>query len=160
MTHRTAPRFVAPLLLLSALLLSAPTAAQSPATPGYARDEVRGVIEMQRAAWNAKDLKGFCAHYADNAAFLSPSGLSHGRAKILARYTKRYVEEKGDMGRLTFDVIEMRTAPDQKFATVALRWKLRFSKKMKDGKQEASGLSLIALEKRAAGWVIVQDASM
>lgn len=160
MTHRTALRRLRTLVLLVTVCVAGPAASESPATVGYARDEVRGVIEMQLAAWNAKDLPGFCAPYADNATFLSPSGLTRGRAQILARYQKRYLKEKGEMGRLKLDVVETRTSADQLFATVALRWTLRFTKKVKDGKQEASGLSLIALEKRAAGWVIVQDASM
>lgn len=152
MTHRSAP-------LVVALLFSAAALAEPGATAGYARDEVRGVIEHQVASWNKKNLEGFCAPYADNATFLTPKGVTRGRAKILARYQKSYVEEKGDMGTLSLDVLELRPSADQRFATVALKWTLKFTKR-KDKVKEASGYSLIALEKRDSGWVIVQDASM
>ena len=51
-----------------------------------ARLEVEARLGAQRDAWNRGDLDGFCADYADDAVFLSPSGLTRGRAEVLARY--------------------------------------------------------------------------
>ena len=51
-----------------------------------ALEEVRKLIETQVAAWNRGDLDAFTAAYADDAAFLSPTGLTRGRNEVLARY--------------------------------------------------------------------------
>ena len=66
--------------VLVALLASGP--AGDAATPAAAasREAARGavaaVIERQVQAWNRGDLEGFVSVYADDAAFVSPTGLT------------------------------------------------------------------------------------
>lgn len=125
------------------------------AAPGLARAEpaaaVTQMLERQAAAWNRGDLEAFCAVYAEDATFVSPSGVTRGRAEILARYQKKY-DTAEKRGRLSFEVLETRTRGAA--ASVALRWRIE----RKD--TEASGHSLIVLFRGESGWRIVQDASM
>ena len=47
-------------------------------------------LTRQAGAWNRGDLDAFCAFYADDAVFISPSGVTRGRQAVLDRYKKRY----------------------------------------------------------------------
>jgi uncharacterized protein (TIGR02246 family) len=113
---------------------------------------VLALLERQRQAWNAGDLEGFCAIYADDARFISPSGVTQGRAAVLARYQQRY-PSKSAMGTLSFDVLEVREAAGA--VSIAARWTLSFP-----GKPPASGHTLVVFNLLPAGWRLVQDASM
>lgn len=132
-----------------------------------ALEEVRKLIETQTAAWNRGDLDAFTAAYAEDAAFLSPTGLTRGRNEVLARYRKRYPDGKA-MGTLRLEPIEMRPAVGTEFTlvggakpsrvhgvSVAARWELSYP-----DKEPASGLTLIVFRRGRDGWEIVQDASM
>ena len=57
--------------------------------------KVRAVLDEQAAAWSRGDLEAFCAIYADDATFVSPSGLTSGRQAVLERYRKKYVDRAG-----------------------------------------------------------------
>ena len=46
-----------------------------------ARQEIAALLETQAAAWNRGDLEAFCAVYAEQASFASPSGLTRGRER-------------------------------------------------------------------------------
>lgn len=113
---------------------------------------VLALLERQRQAWNVGDLEGFCAIYAEDARFLSPSGVTQGRAAVLARYQQRY-PNKAAMGTLAFDVLEIRETSGA--VSIAARWTLSFP-----GKPPASGHTLIVFNLLPAGWRLVQDASM
>ena len=115
--------------------------------------EIRTLLRDQAAAWNRGDLVAFCAVYADDATFLSPSGLTKGRQAVLDRYRKKYVDKAG-MGTLILDVQEVR-ALQPASASVVARWALAWPDKPK-----AEGLTLIVLTLTPDGWRIVQDASM
>jgi peptidoglycan/xylan/chitin deacetylase (PgdA/CDA1 family)/ketosteroid isomerase-like protein len=132
-----------------------------------ALEEVRKVIETQVEAWNRGDLDAFTASYAEDAAFLSPTGLTRGRNEVLERYRKRYPDSKA-MGKLRLEPIEMRPAVGTEFTlvggakpsrvhgvSVAARWELSYP-----DKEPASGLTLIVFRRNRDGWEIVQDASM
>jgi peptidoglycan/xylan/chitin deacetylase (PgdA/CDA1 family) len=132
-----------------------------------ARKGVQAVLDAQSAAWSKGDVEAFCSVYAEDAAFVSPSGLTRGRAAVLERYRKRYPGPAA-MGALTLEVVEMRPAwgtevsmlgdavPGRvQSASVVARWTLRYP-----DKPETSGLTLIVLRPRGDGWEIVQDASM
>jgi uncharacterized protein (TIGR02246 family) len=115
---------------------------------------------MQSEAWSRGDLEAFTSVYADDATFLSPTGVTQGGRQVLERYRKRYPDAAA-MGKLTLDVIETRPFPEGAQAagvTVAARWKLEYPNQAE--KKTAEGLTLIVLKKTAAGWKIVQDASM
>lgn len=146
------PRFALLGLLLStacATPSAPPASAADPAADGAA---VTALLKGQSKDWNAGDLEGFCAVYAEDARFLSPSGVKQGRAQILARYRAKY-DTPQKRGRLTLDVLETRAVGD--VASVALRWHIA-----RDGAEPASGLSLVVLHRTPEGWRIVQDASM
>jgi uncharacterized protein (TIGR02246 family) len=132
-----------------------------------AREQVAKLLETQSAAWTRGDLEAFCSVYADDAAFVSPSGLTRGRQQVLERYRRRY-PGRDAMGTLTLDLLELRTAwgtevsllgdavPSRvQSVSVVARWTLK-----RPGQDDASGLTLIVLRPRAGSWEIVQDASM
>lgn len=134
-----------------------------------ALEEVRTLIKTQVEAWNRGDLEAFTASYAEDATFLSPSGLTRGRDEVLARYRKRYPDRKA-IGRLSLEPIEMRPAAGTEFTelggarpsrvhgvSVAARWEISYPDE--PGKAPASGLTLIAFRRTRDGWEIVQDAS-
>lgn len=132
--------------------------------------EVRELIQTQVEAWNRGDLEAFTSGYAEDAAFLSPSGLTRGRGEVLSRYRKRYPDRKA-MGRLSLEPIEMRPAAGTELTalggarpsrvhgvSVAARWEISYPEE--PGKEPASGLTLIVFRRTRDGWEIVQDASM
>ena len=132
-----------------------------------ARAAVAAVLAEQSAAWSRGDLETFCSVYADDAVFVSPSGLTKGRQAVLDRYKKRYASPEA-MGKLTLEPLDVREAwgnevspfgdalPSRTHAvTIAARWTLR-----REGEKDSTGLTLLVLHRRAGKWLIVQDASM
>lgn len=132
-----------------------------------AREGVQKLLDVQSAAWSRGDVETFCSTYAEDATYVSPSGLTRGRQEVLERYRKRY-PGRAAMGVLTLDVVEMRTTwgteisllddavPGRVHAvSVVARWTLK-----RDGQPDATGLTLIVLRRRGDGWEIVQDASL
>ena len=128
--------------------------ATAPQQPGDEEAQVRQVLAAQIDAWNRGDLVAFCAVYADDATFLSPSGVSNGRDLVLERYQKHY-PDKAAMGTLALEVLEVRIQPGASTASIAARWSLAYP-----DKPVASGLTLLVLHRKDATWQIVQDASM
>jgi len=125
-------------------------AAASSAAPAQ---ELAKLLNDQAAAWTRGDLTAFCSVYAEDATFVSPSGLSKSRQAVLDRYRAKYVDKSG-MGTLTLAIDEVRELGADA-ASVVARWKLAWP-----DKPEASGLTLLVFKKTRAGWRIVQDASM
>lgn len=132
-----------------------------------ARREVQAHLDDQIEAWNRGDLEAFCAGYDEDALFISPSGSTRGRDEILSRYRKRYTDREA-MGTLGFEVLEMRPVQGVEISmlgdarpggvhtvSVAARWSLRYP-----DREEASGLTLIVLQRRGDRWSIIHDASM
>jgi len=141
-----------------ALLLVALVALPAHADPASsAPDEAVAALTRQAEDWNRGDLQAFTAVYADDAVFLSPSGVHRGRGEVLARYQNRY-PDRAAMGRLSFEVIETRVSGDASLVTLAARWHLAYPE---DGdREDASGLTLLVLRRDPEGWKILQDASM
>lgn len=137
---------------LPVVALSRRALAEGKAAPLPLRDELVALLNRQAAQWSAGDLEGFCAHYGDDAIFLSPSGRTDGREAVYRRYQKKYVDKRG-MGALTLEVLHL--VADGTAASVAMKWRLAF-----EGKAPAEGFSVIGLEKRGDAWKIVHDASM
>ena len=92
--------------------------------------------------------------YAEDATFVSPTGLTRGRQAVLDRYRKRY-PDKAAMGTLSLEVVEIRLVRGNAGASVVARWTLSYPEK-----PAAAGLTLLVLHPRGDAWVIVQDASM
>jgi ketosteroid isomerase-like protein len=155
-------------LPLTLFLASLSLQAEAPETD-KALAAVRTMIQTQVEAWNRGDLDAFTSCYAEDATFLSPSGLTQGRGEVLARYRKRYPDRKA-MGRLRIEPIEMRPVtgaetdsqgarPSPVYGvSVAARWEIAYPDE--PGKEPASGLTLIVFHRTRDGWEIVQDASM
>lgn len=131
------------------------------------RRDVAAALDRQVQAWNRGDLEAFVSVYAEDASFVSPSGLTLGRQAVLDRYRKRY-PDKAAMGTLSLEVLETRFASGIEGsmlgdavvsgihgASVIARWTLAYP-----DKPAASGLTLLVLRPRGDGWAIVQDASM
>ena len=131
------------------------------------RAAVTGLLEEQAAAWNRGDLEAFCAVYAGDAVFLTPSGLARGRDAVLERYRKRY-PTRDAMGDLSLEPVELREVWGPEItilgdavpsrihgASVVARWTLTRA----DGTR-ATGLTLLVFHRETGRWLIVQDASM
>jgi uncharacterized protein (TIGR02246 family) len=148
-------------LIAAAMSAGAGPPAQRPLTDERGDEGVRkavaAVLERQTAAWNRGDLQDFVSVYAEDATFVSPTGLTRGRQAVLERYRKRY-PDKAAMGTLTLEVLEDRVARGGggiQAASVVARWTLAYP-----DKPAATGLTLLVLHPRGASWAIVQDASM
>jgi hypothetical protein len=128
---------------------------------------VASLLAKQASAWNAGDLKGFCAVYAEDATYVSSTGRTGGREAILARYRERYPDSAA-MGHLSFEVVETRpisgveitmlgdAAPGSVHGVSAVaRWRLSY-----EDRDPAEGWTLIVLRRRGDGWEMVQDASL
>jgi uncharacterized protein (TIGR02246 family) len=110
-------------------------------------------LTRQAGAWNRGDLDAFCAFYADDAVFISPSGVTRGRQAVLDRYKKRYPTPAA-MGTLSLEAIDTRLF-GQEGATAMARWTLSYP-----DKPPATGLTLVVLRREGRSWRILQDASM
>ena len=134
---------------------------------------VEELIGEQVAAWNRGDLEAFCELYAQNAVFVSPSGLTRGREEVLARYQRRY-PDRAAMGTLGLELLEVEVAEVEGIAvgvSIVGRWSLEYPQK-EGAREPASGLTLLYLRPRPCelcgpgfpdpegGWEIVHDASM
>lgn len=135
------------------VILAAILAAWAPAALATQRENITNLLSKQAEAWTRGDLEAFCSVYADDATFISPSGMTKGRQAVLDRYREKYVDKAG-MGALTLDIQELRMLNDAN-ASVIARWTLTWPDKPK-----ALGLTLIVLSKVLGRWRIVQDASM
>jgi peptidoglycan/xylan/chitin deacetylase (PgdA/CDA1 family) len=137
---------------------------------GDARSAVEALLKTQADAWNRGDLEIFTSVYAEDASFLSPTGLTRGRRQVLERYRRRYPDRKA-MGTLTLEIVEARPAQGVEFTalgdarpgrvhslSVAARWKLAYPDQPE--KKTAEGLTLLVLRRNGDTWEIVQDASM
>lgn len=122
------------------------------AAPLSNADTVKALITTQGEAWNRGDLVAFTSVYADDAIFVSPSGVTTGRQAVLDRYKKRYPDKKA-MGTLSFEFVEAREQKD--VVTLVAKWSLAYP-----DKPVASGHTLLVLHKKGEKWLIVQDASM
>jgi len=131
-----------------------------------AREETAALLARQVEAWNRGDLEAFCSVYADDATYVSPSGLVSGRTAILRRYTERY-PDRAAMGTLALEVMESRVldgvevsvfgdaVPGRVHAvSVVGRWRIE-----RPGREPAEGRTLVIFRRRGTTWSLVQDAS-
>jgi peptidoglycan/xylan/chitin deacetylase (PgdA/CDA1 family)/ketosteroid isomerase-like protein len=131
-----------------------------------ARAAITELLLQQAAAWTRGDLDAFVAVYADDAVFVSDTGLTHGRAAVLSRYKKKY-PDRAAMGALTLEVLDLQTSSGiavspggdalpaaTQSASVVARWTLK-----RAGRADATGFTMLVLEPQPGGWRIVRDAS-
>jgi uncharacterized protein (TIGR02246 family) len=150
-------------LVLLCLLVPAALQAAEPMAQTAQTAQISALLRMQAEAWSRGDLEAFTSVYAEDAAFLSPTGLTRGRREVLERYRRRYPDAAA-MGKLTLEVLETRLFPagsasgQAAGASVAARWRLEYPGQA--DRKAAEGLTLIVLRRTATSWEIVQDASM
>lgn len=131
---------------------------------------IRTLLAEQAEAWSRGDVEAFVSVYAEDALFVSPTGLTRGRDEVLARYRRRY-PDRAAMGTLTLDVLELRLTAGGEVsmlgdavpgevhgARVVARWTLSYPEDAE--REEATGLTLIVFERRGGAWRIAEDASM
>jgi uncharacterized protein (TIGR02246 family) len=128
-----------------------------PPSAASALAAVQARMQAQTAAWNRGDIAGFCAAYAEDCVFLSPSGLTRGRRTVEERYQKKYGAATATMGQLDFEPLSHSESPE--LVSLALRWRLRWPL-VQPSKPDQSGLTLIVWQRQPGGWFLVQDASM
>lgn len=137
-----------------------------------ARAAVAALLAEQAAAWNRGHLEAFCSVYAEDATFVSPSGVSRGRGTILERYRAKYAD-RAAMGTLALEVLEGRPAAGPEVSmlgdavpgrihafTVVARWTLSYPEGAGGAAATRTGTTLLVLHRGPDGWRIVQDASL
>src|SRR4051794_14702491 len=115
-------------------------------------ESAKAFMTEQAAAWNRGDLEAFCGSYADDATFMTPTGLTKGRDQVLARYKKRY-PDKAAMGTLAFEFLDARASVSA--VSVMAKWTLSYP-----NSPSKTGTTLVVLHVRGPSWMVVQDASM
>jgi peptidoglycan/xylan/chitin deacetylase (PgdA/CDA1 family)/ketosteroid isomerase-like protein len=123
---------------------------------------------MQRSvrAWNRGDLKAFVSDYAEDAHFVTAKSVTVGRAKVLARYQRRY-RDRAAMGTLKLTIQRVSLHVGQTVtsegnvepvlptvASVIGRWSIT----RKRG-EVLKGATTMVLSRRRGRWVIVEDHS-
>src|SRR6266513_2620521 len=116
-------------LVAASTVLPAAVAADRSATAARREEQVRkavaAVLDRETAAWNRGDLEGFVSAYAEDASFVSPTGLTRGRQAGLDRYRKRY-PNKAAMGTLSLELVGVRLVKGTAGASVVARWTLSY----------------------------------
>ena len=143
------------LLAVSLLVFTLPvlrplSAASGQAAGSPAADEIKAVLEAQKAAWNRADIEGFMATYwnSDSLTFQSGKVRTHGWANVLARYKRTYAAD--NMGQLDFtDLAVTMLAADAAYVLG------RFKLVMKDATSE--GVFTLILRHTKDGWRIIHD---
>jgi beta-aspartyl-peptidase (threonine type) len=116
------------------------------------KDAIRRVLEDQAAAWNRGDLEGFMTGYwhSPELTFFG-SQERKGWDATLERYREKYQKDPKGMGHLTFSDLDVELlGPDSAF--VRGHWKVEWA-----GKEPASGLFTLVVEKKPEGWRVVHD---
>lgn len=116
------------------------------------RAELLRILDLQKSAWNARNIEGFMQYYWNSDTFTYQSGANrlYGWAALLERYKKSYSGE--NWGKLDFTDLEVHVLGAD-VAYVLGRWKLD----LRDGPKE--GLFTIIFKRFPEGWRIVHDHS-
>lgn len=119
-------------------------------TAPIGRAEAEAMLTAQAACWNRGDLPGFVASYWDGAelTFLGGSGVTRGRADLLARYQQRYPTAEA-RGTLRFTVVDHRELGTD-HALLLGRYEL-------DRKDPSSGWFSLVLARQDGQVVILHD---
>ncbi|MEE9162052.1 MAG: nuclear transport factor 2 family protein [Candidatus Neomarinimicrobiota bacterium] len=135
---------------MAVALAMLPACSPSPDRAAISAD-VLAVLDRQQAAWNAGDIEGFMAGYAqgDSTRFVGGSGPTTGWQQVLDGYRRRYPDTAA-MGWLTFShtVVEVISSDA---ALVVGRYALQ---------READapwGWFTLLLRRTPDGWRIVHD---
>jgi ketosteroid isomerase-like protein len=135
------------ILVLIVLCLSGVSSGQAGLA---AENEIKTVLDLQKAAWNRGDIERFMATYwkSDALTFQSGNSRTHGWNDVLARYKKNYAP--GKMGRLDFTDLSVNVL-SREAAYVLGRFKLDLDGTLKEG------VFTLILRRTKDGWRIVHD---
>lgn len=118
------------------------------------RAAILELLRAQQDAWNRGDLEGFLRGYdpGPDLVFTSGGQSRRGLAETRARYQARYGADRQTMGRLEFEVLDVR-ALGPGGAVVLGRWRLT----LEPSHETRGGVFSLALLRTDAGWRIVHD---
>jgi uncharacterized protein (TIGR02246 family) len=122
------------------------------AAPAGPQAQIIAAMTASAAGWNAGDLDRVMAVYADDATYVTRTGVVQGKAAIAARYRPSFASGANTRGRLSFEPVAFRTLGPAQQLLIA-RWRLT------GGEKDESGYTTLLWERRAAGWRIVADHS-
>ncbi|MBK7432868.1 MAG: nuclear transport factor 2 family protein [Chitinophagaceae bacterium] len=114
---------------------------------------IRTALETQRKSWNNGDLNTFMSTYwaNDSLMFIGKSGVTYGWQNTLDNYKKGYPDTAA-MGKLTFDILQVRRISDTHYFVVG-KWFLARSI------GDVGGHFSLLFRKIKNKWVIVADHS-
>jgi uncharacterized protein (TIGR02246 family) len=143
-------------LALAALLQSCvqpkPALPAPAAALAAARRTAESLLAHGAAAWNRGDLAGFMSDYAEDASFVTPRQVLHGRAEIQERYAPRFAPG-GVRDSLYFQDLEVDPlAPDALNA-------IAYYVLQRGDSVVARGPSSLVMRRIGARWFITHDHS-
>ena len=114
---------------------------------------IRKVLQEQTEAWNKGDLEAYMQTYwqNDSLLFVSKNGVTRGWKNTLDNYKKSYPNVEA-MGKLSFDVIEIKPVSSQYYFVVG-KWMLQKSV------GDFGGYYTLLLRKIKGQWKIIADHS-
>ena len=114
--------------------------------------EIRHVMQKQQDAWNRGDMEAYMQGYwkSDELQFVGKNGIKKGWQTTLDNYKKSY-PDRGAMGKLTFDILDVQVKQDSAF--VLGKWSL------KRKKDNPSGFYTLYWKLLDGQWKIVIDHS-
>lgn len=115
--------------------------------------EIRRILDEQTAAWNRGDIESFMKGYWENDSlmFIGKSGVTYGYKNTLENYKKGY-PDKAAMGKLTFNLIQVKPLSDEYFHVTG-KWHL--ARTIGD----VGGHYTLVFKKINDQWVIISDHS-
>ena len=150
-------RLAAYSLMLAALLgcsASQPGGNPSPSgTDAAVRAELEQMFTTMAERWNAGDMPGHIAPYADSATMMTGRGPQGGRERIGEMLSRSFWREGRPVQQLRFEQVLVRSIGDGG-AVVTGRFILSGG-----GRDEQSGWFTTVWERTPAGWRIVHDHS-
>lgn len=155
--HIRTKRLAALLILAAALPACTTGPAAGSAAPSPAAATVRAELEQAFAgmadAWNAGDLPGHVAPYADSATMMTGRGPQGGRERIAEMLSRSFWREGRPLQQLRFEQVLVRPL-GERGAVVTGRFILSGG-----GRDEQSGWFTTVWERAEDGWRIVHDHS-
>jgi ketosteroid isomerase-like protein len=137
------------LVALLALLLATPAAAQH-----GPEAELRAAFDRMGAAWNAGDIAGHVAPYADSAAMMGRTGPFYGRERVRAALERSFWKDGKPLQQLRFEQVAVRMIAGNRAAVVTGRFILSGG-----DKPDTTGWFTTVWEGQGKVWRIVMDSS-
>ncbi|MDX2107764.1 MAG: hypothetical protein SFY67_15285 [Candidatus Melainabacteria bacterium] len=141
--------------LFALLAISTCALLTTAAAKGKQSDSIKGLLDMQAAAWNEGDLKTFMTGYkhSKEVSYTSSGKIIDGYDALEAHYEKRYGKNSDTMGKLDFTILkEIRLGKNN--ALCVGRWHLVG----KENKEMEGVFSLVlSRENEKSPWKVIHD---